>query len=65
MTRSWVFSRDEERLGLALSLPPDPDILILDEPANGLILKVRIRDLLKGLARQGKGIFLSSHLLRK
>jgi len=55
----------KQRLGLALGLLPDPDILILDEPANGLDPEgiKDLRDLLKGLARQGKGIFLSSHLL--
>ncbi|HXL04918.1 MAG TPA: ATP-binding cassette domain-containing protein, partial [Bacillota bacterium] len=57
----------KRRLGLALSLLPDPDILILDEPANGLDPKgiKDLRDLLKGLARAGKGVFLSSHLLHE
>lgn len=57
----------KRRLGLALSLLPDPDILILDEPANGLDPEgiKELRDLLKGLARSGKGIFLSSHLLHE
>lgn len=57
----------KRRLGLALSLLPDPDILILDEPANGLDPEgiKDLRDLLKGLARRGKGVFLSSHLLHE
>lgn len=57
----------KRRLGLALSLLPDPDILILDEPANGLDPEgiKDLRDLLKGLARAGKGVFLSSHLLHE
>ena len=57
----------KRRLGLALSLLPDPDILILDEPANGLDPEgiKDLRDLLKGLANAGKGIFLSSHLLHE
>ena len=57
----------KRRLGLALSLLPDPDVLILDEPANGLDPEgiKDLRDLLKGLARAGKGVFLSSHLLHE
>jgi ABC-2 type transport system ATP-binding protein len=57
----------KRRLGLALSLLPDPDMLILDEPANGLDPEgiKDLRDLLKGLARRGKGVFLSSHLLHE
>jgi ABC-2 type transport system ATP-binding protein len=57
----------KRRLGLALSLLPDPDILILDEPANGLDPEgiKDLRDLLKGFARAGKGVFLSSHLLHE
>lgn len=57
----------KRRLGLALSLLPDPDILILDEPANGLDPEgiKDLRDLLKDLAKSGKGVFLSSHLLHE
>lgn len=57
----------KRRLGLALSLLPDPDILILDEPANGLDPEgiKDLRDLLRDLAKSGKGIFLSSHLLHE
>jgi ABC-2 type transport system ATP-binding protein len=55
----------KQRLGVAIALLPDPDLLILDEPANGLdpLGIVATRDLLRHLREQGKTIFLSSHLL--
>ena len=55
----------KQRLGLAVALLNDPDLLILDEPANGLDPAgvVEMRDLLRGLAAQGKTIFISSHVL--
>ncbi len=54
-----------QRLGLAAALLGDPQVLILDEPANGLDPEgIRwIRDFLSYLARQGRAIFVSSHLL--
>ncbi len=55
----------KQRLGLALALLSDPELLILDEPANGLDPAgvVEMRDLLRRLAAAGKTIFLSSHVL--
>lgn len=55
----------KQRLGLARALLHDPELLILDEPTNGLDPQgiVEIRDLLMGLAKQGKTIFISSHIL--
>jgi ABC-2 type transport system ATP-binding protein len=55
----------KQRLGIAVALLRDPDILILDEPMNGLDPAgiVEIRTLLKDLSQQGKTILVSSHLL--
>ncbi len=53
------------RIGLAQALINDPDLLILDEPTTGLdpIGTRQIKDLIRDLARRGKTILLSSHLL--
>ena len=55
----------KQRLGLAVALLNDPDLLILDEPANGLDPAgiVEMRDLLRGLAAAGKTVFIFSHVL--
>jgi ABC-2 type transport system ATP-binding protein len=54
-----------QRLGLAAALLGDPEVLILDEPANGLDPEgVRwLRAFLRGLGRQGRTVLVSSHLL--
>jgi ABC-2 type transport system ATP-binding protein len=54
-----------QRLALATALLCEPEILILDEPANGLDPEgVRwLRALLRGLASQGRTVLVSSHLL--
>ena len=54
-----------QRLGLAQALLKDPEVLILDEPANGLDpagIK-EIRELLRSLGDEGRTVFVSSHLL--
>ena len=54
-----------QRLGLATALLTDPDLLILDEPANGLDPDgvQWLRDLLRGLAAGGATVLVSSHIL--
>ena len=55
----------KQRLSLARTLIHDPQVLILDEPASGLDprARVEIRGLLVELARMGKTIFFSTHIL--
>jgi ABC-2 type transport system ATP-binding protein len=57
----------KQRLGVAAALLDDPDLVILDEPANGLDAAgiQDMRALLRGLAADGKAVFLSSHLLHE
>jgi ABC-2 type transport system ATP-binding protein len=54
-----------QRLGLAACLLADPQLLILDEPMNGLdpAGMREMRDMLRGLAAEGRTVVLSSHLL--
>jgi ABC-2 type transport system ATP-binding protein len=61
-------SGNAQRLGLAKALLHNPDILILDEPANGLDPAgiVEMRELFKNLAsNQGVTLFISSHILEE
>jgi ABC-2 type transport system ATP-binding protein len=55
----------QQWLGLARTLIHDPQVLILDEPASGLDprARVEIRELLVELARMGKTVFFSTHIL--
>jgi len=55
----------KQRLGIASALLTSPDLLILDEPTNGLDPAgiVEIRSLLKSLTKEGRTVIVSSHLL--
>src|SRR5246127_4111823 len=54
-----------QRLGIASALLGDPGVVVLDEPVNGLDPEgvLWIRNLLKGLAAEGRTVFVSSHLM--
>ncbi len=55
----------KQRLGIAIALLQDPEVVILDEPANGLDPAgiVEMRDLMHRLSDEGKSVLISSHLL--
>ncbi|MEI8148965.1 MAG: ABC transporter ATP-binding protein [Actinomycetes bacterium] len=55
----------KQRLGIAAALLPQPKLLVLDEPTNGLDPSgiQEIRNLIKEMAKSGTSIFVSSHLL--
>ncbi len=54
-----------QRLGIASALLGDPQTIVLDEPINGLDPEgiLWVRNLLKGLAAEGRTVFISSHLM--
>jgi ABC-2 type transport system ATP-binding protein len=57
----------KQRLAVALALLNNPELIILDEPTNGLDPSgiIEFRELIRTLNKQGKTIFLSSHLLHE
>ena len=57
----------KQRLGLAYTLLGDPELLVLDEPTNGMdpAGMAEIRDLIRGLGSENRTVILSSHLLNE
>jgi len=55
----------KQRLGIARAIVHDPPLLVLDEPASGLDPKARLelKELLRRLNREGKTVFITSHVL--
>ena len=55
----------KQRVSIARALVHDPQVIVMDEPANGLDPRARIelRELVRALAEQGKAILISSHIL--
>ncbi|MEM2988197.1 MAG: ABC transporter ATP-binding protein [Candidatus Bathyarchaeia archaeon] len=55
----------QQRLGIAQALLSDPELVILDEPSLGLdpVGMVEVREIVKNIAKEGRTVFLSSHLL--
>ena len=55
----------KQRLGVAAALLKDPDLLILDEPTNGLdpAGMAEMRDFIRSLGQEGRTVMLSSHLM--
>ncbi len=64
--RAKTFSKGQnQRLGIARALLHDPDLIILDEPTDGIdpVGRKEIRTILQDLKSKGKTIFLNSHIL--
>ena len=57
----------QQRLGLAQAMLHNPDLIILDEPTDGVdpVGRKEIREVLKRLAGEGHSVFLNSHLLQE
>jgi ABC-2 type transport system ATP-binding protein len=55
----------QQRIGIAQALLNNPELVILDEPSLGLdpVGMVEVRELIKGIAKEGRTVFISSHLL--
>ncbi len=57
----------QQRLGLAQAMLHDPDLLILDEPTDGVdpVGRSEMREVLRRLKQEGKTVFINSHLLQE
>ncbi len=67
-TRVRKYSKGmQQRLGLAQAMLHDPDLLMLDEPTDGVdpVGRKEMRTLLQGLKASGKTVFINSHLLQE
>ena len=64
LVRTYSFGM-KQRLGIGAALLKDPELLILDEPANGLDPAgiVEVRELIRRLGAEGRTVFISSHIL--
>ena len=65
-TRVGTYSKGmQQRLGMAVALLGDPDLVVLDEPTSALdpLGRLEIRELLRALKNRGTTVFLNSHLL--
>jgi ABC-2 type transport system ATP-binding protein len=63
-----VYSKGmQQRIGIAIALIGNPELIILDEPTSALdpIGRVEIRDIIKNLKKEGKTVLLNSHLLNE
>lgn len=55
----------QQRLGLAVALLADPELVFLDEPTSALdpVGRIEVREIMRDLKKKGKTVFLNSHLL--
>ena len=61
----WLSHGTRQKLGLVAALQHDPDLVLLDEPTNGLdpLVQRAFRDVVRELAARGRAVLLSSHVL--
>ena len=61
----WLSHGTKQKVGLVIAMQHDPDVVLLDEPTNGLdpLVQQGFRDLVRELAARGRAILFSSHVL--